>query len=398
MLEHKNILIGITGGIAAYKIPILIRELTKSGASVRVIMTQSAKAFITPITVQALCGNPVHEDLLDAKAEAAMGHIELARFADLFLIAPATADTLAKLAAGEADNLLLTTALATPAPVAVAPAMNQAMYRHPQTTANLATLAENGVAIWGPASGEQACGDVGPGRMLEPEELFTHIQSTLLTGKLAGKRVTISAGPTREHLDPARFLSNPSSGKMGFALAREAVNAGARVTLIAGPVTLATPRGVERIDVISAADMAQAVHQHMPQTDIFISAAAVADYTPIKKNAHKSPKQTANLVIEFQRTEDILATVSHEYPDVMCVGFSAQTQDHDKHATRKLREKRLAMLIANDISEPSVGFASDENAITIYHKDSKQALPRMSKAKCAAAIIDSIATESENHE
>ena len=309
-LSHKHVLLGVTGGIAAYKSAGLVRRLREQGADVRVVMTRGAQAFITPLTLQALSGRPVHTELLDSDAEAAMGHIELARWADVVLVAPATADFIARLVHGRADDLLAAICLATDAPLAVAPAMNRLMWENPATQDNMAVLARRGVHSFGPAEGEQACGETGPGRMLEPDALVTEVSGLFRTGALAGCHVLVTAGPTREPVDPVRYLTNRSSGRMGFAVAAAAAEAGARVTLVCGPVNLPTPAGVRRIDVETAAQMHDAVMQHAAGVDICIAAAAVADYRPAQVPEQKIKKSAASMSLELERNPDIIATVA----------------------------------------------------------------------------------------
>jgi phosphopantothenoylcysteine decarboxylase/phosphopantothenate--cysteine ligase len=334
-LSGKHILLGVTGGIAAYKSAELVRQLREQEADVRVVMTAAATEFITPLTLQALSGKPVHADLLDTDAEAAMGHIELARWADALLVAPATADFLARIVEGRADDLLAAICLACEVPVAVAPAMNHAMWENPATGDNIATLGKRGVRIMGPAEGMQACGESGPGRMLEPGELVTGLASLFQTGLLAGRRVLVTAGPTREAIDPVRYISNRSSGRMGFAVATAAAEAGATVTLISGPVSLATPAGVQRINVESAADMHAAVMQAIASADIFISVAAVADYRPLVAAQQKIKKTDPEISLDLVRNSDILAAVA-ALPDApFTVGFAAETEALEVNAQQK---------------------------------------------------------------
>ncbi|WP_090275106.1 bifunctional phosphopantothenoylcysteine decarboxylase/phosphopantothenate--cysteine ligase CoaBC [Halopseudomonas litoralis] len=394
-LLNKQVVLGISGGIAAYKSAELVRRLKDAGAEVRVVMTRAAHEFITPLTLQALSGNPVHGDLLDPAAEAAMGHIELARWADLVLIAPATADLMARLATGRGDDLLTTLVLATDAPVALAPAMNQAMWRDPATQANLQTLLQRDIKIYGPAAGEQACGDIGPGRMLEPTEIAARCAECFERGLLTGRHVLINAGPTREAIDPVRYLSNHSSGKMGFALAEAAVEAGARVTLVTGPVNLPTPPRVDRVDVVSAADMLAACDAALP-ADLFIASAAVADYRPASCAPGKLKKDTgsdAGMTLALVRNPDILATLaSHNQRPGFCVGFAAETDEVLDYASDKLTRKNLDLIIANDVSQPGIGFNADDNAVTLIDRSlTQQPLPRASKHKLARQIIAVIA-------
>ena len=350
-LTNKRILLGITGGIAAYKCAELTRLFSKAGAEVRVVMTRAATEFITPLTMQALSGNRVHLDLLDTDAEAAMGHIQLARWADLVLIAPASADFIARITAGRADDLLSTLVLATQATIAIAPAMNQAMWSDPVTQANVQQLAQRNYVILGPADGDQACGDVGPGRMLEPAQLITHCASLFESGFLAGRRLLITAGPTREAIDPVRFISNHSSGKMAFALAEEAVNAGASVTLVSGPVNLATPDRVRRIDVVSARDMLEACRAAAPQCEVFIGVAAIADYRPAEVRTEKIKKTAPTLTLELVRNPDIISEIAKGDPRPFMVGFAAETGDLVSQGRQKLAAKNLDLVFANPAVE-----------------------------------------------
>ncbi|MDH4610121.1 bifunctional phosphopantothenoylcysteine decarboxylase/phosphopantothenate--cysteine ligase CoaBC [Pseudomonas sp. BN102] len=393
-LYRKRILLGVGGGIAAYKSAELVRRLRDQGAEVRVVMTQGGREFITPLTLQALSGHPVHLDLLDPAAEAAMGHIELARWADLVLIAPATADIMARLAQGVADDLLSTLVLATDAPVALAPAMNQAMWRDPATQANLEVLAQRGLRLFGPAAGSQACGDVGLGRMLEAEELAQRAADCFEHRALTGRHVLITAGPTQENIDPVRYITNHSSGKMGFALAEAAVEAGAKVTLITGPVHLPTPDRVNRIDVVSARDMLAACEAAMP-CDLLIAAAAVADYRPEVVAQHKMKKDPTSgegLLLQLVRNPDILATLAGRADRPFSVGFAAETENLLEYASRKLKDKNLDLIVANDVANPSIGFNSEENAITVIDRDLGQnSFAQTSKGKIARQLIAFIA-------
>lgn len=433
----KNILLGITGGIAAYKSASFARLLIKNGYDVRVIMTASAQAFITPLTLQALTGNQVHIDLLDETAELGMGHIELAKWADLLIIAPATANTIAKLAMGIADDLLTTVCLATAAPILVAPAMNQQMWQHPSVKLNLQTLTDYDYEIIQPASGEQACGDIGEGRLPEPEQLLEYVQyfiaAQITPQVLAGKNVTITAGPTIEAIDPVRYLSNHSTGKMGFALAKACRNAGARVTLIVGgKVPLPTPLLVNRIDVLSAEEMLMTArqcasddicechdhnhhdhdhphhdhdhhhHHHHDEfgndievepvrtaTDIFIATAAVADYRTRDVVPQKIKKTQDQMSLDLVKNPDILATIAEEFPAVFVVGFAAETQDIEKYARGKLEAKNLDMIACNDVSRTDIGFGSDDNAMTVFFRDRAEGatLEKASKDKIAEQLV-----------
>ena len=440
----KNILLGITGGIAAYKSASFARLLIKSGYDVRVIMTASAQAFITPLTLQALTGNQVHIDLLDESAELGMGHIELAKWADLLIIAPATANTIAKLAMGIADDLLTTVCLATTAPILVAPAMNQQMWQHPSVKLNLQTLTDYDYEIIQPDSGEQACGDIGEGRLPEPEQLLEYVQyfiaRQITPQVLAGKNVTITAGPTIEAIDPVRYLSNHSTGKMGFALAKACRNAGARVTLIVGgKVPLPTPLLVNRIDVLSAEEMLMTArqcasddicechddhdhdhhhdhhhnhnhhdhHHHHDHdefgndievepvstaTDIFIATAAVADYRTRDVVPQKIKKTQDQMALDLVKNPDILATIAEEFPEVFVVGFAAETQDIEKYARGKLEAKNLDMIACNDVSRTDIGFGSDDNAMTVFFKgkDAAVSLEKASKDIIANQLVSLI--------
>ncbi len=388
----KKIVLGITGGIAAYKCAELTRRLTENGAQVKVVMTDSAQQFITPLTMQAVSGNPVSTSLLDPAAEAAMGHIEFAKWADLILIAPASANTIAKMAHGMADDLLTTLVLATPAKVAIAPAMNQQMYAHPATQQNLQKLSEYGVSIWGPASGEQACGDVGKGRMLEPNELVELCLMREDTPLLAGKTVTITAGPTREALDPVRFISNHSSGKMGFSLARAAKALGANVNLISGPVNLTTPSEVNRFDVESAQQMHDAAMELAVNSDVFIGCAAVADYKATTTANNKIKKQGDTMTIELSKNPDIIASVAALKANrPFTVGFAAETNDVANYAKGKLKNKNLDMICANDVSDSSIGFNSENNAMTLFWPEGERHLSLQSKQQISHLILKEIA-------
>jgi phosphopantothenoylcysteine decarboxylase/phosphopantothenate--cysteine ligase len=396
-LSNKQILLGVTGGIAAYKAAELIRRLQDHGASVRVVMTKAAQQFITPLTLQALSGNPVHCTLLDPEAEAAMGHIELARWADLVLVAPASADFMARLATGQADDLLTTLCLATPAAIAIAPAMNQGMWRDQATQNNLQQLIDNGVVIFGPADGSQACGDIGPGRMLEAEAIAELAAQQFQTQKLDGVKLVITAGPTREAIDPVRYISNHSSGKMGFALATAAVEAGAQVTLIAGPVNLPTPDRVHRINIISAQQMHEAAITSLPSCDIFIGCAAVADYRPALVAEQKIKKTSDNLSIELLPNPDIIADVASHPQRPFVVGFAAETENVLNYAHGKLIKKKLDMIIANDVSNTDIGFNSDNNAATLLWENGEQTLPEASKQQLARNIINAVAARFRKH-
>ena len=390
-LFNRNILLGVSGGIAAYKSAELVRQLQELGATVRVIMTRGAQEFITPLTLQALSGHPVHTDLLDAEAEQGMGHIELARWADLLLVAPATADLLARLAAGRADDLLTTVALATRAPKLLAPAMNQQMWRDAATAANVAALTGRGMALVGPASGEQACGDVGPGRLEEPVLIARAAADLFEDGLLQGKRVVITAGPTREALDPVRYISNHSSGKMGYALAQAAVDAGARTTIVSGPVQLSAPDRAQVVPVESARQMLEQCLQLMPECDIFIACAAVADYRPAAVQEQKIKKGPDEITLQLVRNPDIVATVAAGAQRPFTVGFAAETRDVLTYARDKLQRKALDMIVANDVSDQSIGFNSELNEAVVLWNDGEQALARTGKGNLARQIIQLIA-------
>lgn len=388
-LFGRRVLLGISAGIAAYKAAELARLLVKDGAEVRVVMTRSASEFIGPMTLQAITGHPVRDALFDPQHEAAMGHIELARWADVILVAPATADFLAQLAAGMAHDLLTTLCLASTAPLLVAPAMNQAMWRHPATQANVELLQSRGVVSLGPDQGSQACGDTGPGRMVEPASLLSALRERLVSGRLRGRRVLLTAGPTREALDPVRFLGNRSSGKMGFALAAALVAQGAEVTLVAGPVALETPAGVRRVDVESARQMHDAVFAALPGTDIFVACAAVADFRPETPVDRKIKKTDETLTLTLVRNPDILSAVSRSPDRPFCVGFAAETNDLEAYAEAKRRAKGLDMIAANRVGSDQ-GFESDNNALLVLWEDGRQMLPMQSKAALAGQLVDLI--------
>ncbi|MDP1696546.1 MAG: bifunctional phosphopantothenoylcysteine decarboxylase/phosphopantothenate--cysteine ligase CoaBC [Xanthomonadaceae bacterium] len=391
-LRDERVLLGVSGGIAAYKAAELVRRLRDAGAQVRVVMTEGAKRFITPLTLQALSGNPVRDSLWDEGAEAAMGHIELARWATRVLIAPATADTLARLAHGHANDLLSTLVLATAAPVVVAPAMNQQMWAHAATQHNVATLRGRGVQVFGPGSGDQACGEVGPGRLLEPSELVSLLAEQIRANALlAGARVLITAGPTFEDIDPVRFIGNRSSGKMGFAVAAAAAAMGAEVTLIAGPVALPTPASVKRIDVRSAAQMLAAVMAELAGQDIYIGAAAVADYTPACVADKKIKKTAADMAVALDRTTDILATVAATSPRPFVVGFAAETHDLEHYARDKLQRKGLDLIAANQVGCAGGGFEADCNTLQVFWADGARTLGPDSKTAVAQQLLGLIA-------
>jgi len=390
-LYNKQILLGISGSIAAYKACNLLRFLQGAGAQVRVVMTQGATEFVTPMTFQALSGHTVYRNLLDENAEAAMGHIELARWADAVVVAPASANFIARLANGQANDLLTSLCLATPAPVAVAPAMNQQMWQDAATQHNIETLKQRQVAVFGPGSGSQACGDIGPGRMQEPETLLTDIAELFDSGLFAGLTTVVTAGPTREAIDPVRYLSNRSSGKMGYALAQALVEAGATCTLISGPTQLATPHKVNRIDVESAQQMHSAAMASAGNCNLFISAAAVADYRPSTISDQKIKKNEAHMVLALNRNPDVLADVASTFPNVFTVGFAAETQDLQKNALAKLQNKALDMIVANNVSAEGVGFDSDNNEVNVYWPHGNQQLGKASKTQIARQLMSIIA-------
>lgn len=393
-LTNKHILLGITGGIAAYKCPDLVRQLKKMGAEVQVVMTESAKHFVSALSLQAVSGNHVSYDLFDSTAELSMGHIALAKWADLVIIAPCTANMIAKLAHGIADDLLTTLCLATTAPIAIAPAMNQYMYLAKITQHNLQHLSHRGVSIWGPDQGEQACGDVGPGRMLEPQQLCNKIvEKFALSAQLTDLNIVITAGPTQEALDPVRYISNHSSGKMGFAIAQAAAELGAKVTLISGPVNLCTPQNVNRYNVKTALEMHQKTLESVKTANIFIACAAVADYRAASIADQKIKKQESSeeLTITLVKNPDIVADVAnlqHNRPFV--VGFAAETNNVEQYALKKLTHKHMDMICANDVSSQGQGFNSDNNALTLYWSTGRLSLPLTNKTKLAQQLINEI--------
>lgn len=394
-LANKQILVGITGGIAAYKTIELIRLLTKAGADVQVVLTEGAKAFVTEMTLQAISGHPVRSTLLDPTAELGMGHIELAKWADLIVVAPASADFMARYSQGMANDLLTTLCLATEAPVALAPAMNQAMWKHPATQTNLQTLISRNVSIVGPASGAQACGDVGAGRMEEPADLFIAIERlvTPLQQDLVGQHWVITAGPTMEAIDPVRYISNHSSGKMGYALAAAAQARGARVTLVSGPTQLEAPKGVQLINIQSAEDMLSACRETMSKpADVFIGAAAVADFR-MKDVATQKMKKTGDsdeMQLTLVKNPDVIATLSQENAAKCIVGFAAETQDVIAYAKSKLERKGLDLIIANDVSRSDIGFNNDENQVTVLSKYQQWTPPKEAKSALAIELVELI--------
>ena len=394
-LTNKRVLLGVTGGIAAYKSAELVRRLQDQGADVRVVMTRAAAEFITPLTLQALSQNPVHTELLDSETESAMGHIELARWADLVLVAPATADFMARLVAGRGDDLLTTLCLAAECPLAVAPAMNQAMWANPSTQQNCTSLADRGIHLFGPGAGLQACGETGLGRMLDIEEIVIQTAGLFTSGVLAGRRVLITAGPTREAIDPVRFITNHSSGKQGYALATAAIEAGASVTIVSGPTHLDPPDRANCVFVTSTNEMHNAVQEAVLDVDIFIGVAAVADYRPVSVSEQKIKKSAApsnkGITLELVENPDIIATVANSEPKPFTIGFAAETENIIEYARQKLVAKNLDMIIANDVGDDDIGFNSDQNRTTILWPDRTEALPMMSKSALASHIIELIA-------
>jgi phosphopantothenoylcysteine decarboxylase/phosphopantothenate--cysteine ligase len=386
-LSGKRVVLGITGGIAAYKAAELVRLLCRAGAEVQVVMTRGATEFITPLTLQALSGRPVRQEMFDEAAEAAMGHIELARWADLVLVAPASADFMARLAQGMANDLLSTLCLATEAPIALAPAMNQRMWSNPATEANALLLGQRGIRLWGPAAGEQACGEVGPGRMLEPAELLGHCLELLAGGPLSGVRVLLTAGPTHEPIDPVRFIGNRSSGKMGYALARAFRGAGAQVTLVSGPVALPTPAGVARMDVETALEMEQAAMAGVGDCDLFVACAAVADYRPAEVAQGKIKKSQSELDLGLVRNPDILAQVAALPAAPFTVGFAAETESVVEQAEAKRQAKGVDMIAANLVGAESGGFERDDNALTVLWSGGQRELPMASKERLAESLV-----------
>ncbi len=389
-----RVVLGVTGGIAAYKSADLTRRLKERGADVQVVMTAGAQQFVTPLTFQALSGRAVRTDLWDSAAEAAMGHIELARWPQRIVIAPATADFIARLAHGLADDLLSTLCLATDAPIVVVPAMNRLMWTNAATQANVAALRDRGLTILGPAEGSQACGETGAGRMVEPHEIveaiFTTSNAVCSSQSLRGRKVVVTAGPTRERIDPVRFITNRSSGKMGYAVAEAARDAGASVVIVSGPVNVQTPPGVKRVDVETAEQMMNAVQAEIADTDIFIAAAAVSDYRMREVAQHKIKKTSDELSLTLSRTPDILATVAAGSPRPFVVGFAAETQNVERNALLKLAGKKLDMIAANQVGE-GLAFDCDDNALTVYWADGKRELQRAPKCQIACQLIDVIA-------
>jgi phosphopantothenoylcysteine decarboxylase/phosphopantothenate--cysteine ligase len=404
-LNGKHVLLGITGGIAAYKSAELTRRLLDEGAQVRVVMTPGATAFVTPLTFQALSGNPVHTELLDAEAEKGMGHIELARWADVVLVAPASANTIARMAQGRAEDLLTTLCLATEAPIAVAPSMNRVMWEDLSTQHNIRVLTERGILQFGPVRGSQACGENGDGRMLDVPVMIDRIAGLFRTGSLQGLNVMITAGPTREPIDPVRFIGNRSSGRMGYALAEAATEAGARVTLISGPTAIEPPADVDTVRVETAAQMFDAVMSRLDGQQIFIGAAAVADYRPQQAAAHKMKKSSDTLQLTLERTDDILAAVSNAKQRPFTVGFAAETENLKQNARAKLRDKQLDMIAANQVGRPAgntderqdIGFNSEFNALHVMWADGGQVLQQARKSSIARQLVRLIAEHYHKH-
>ena len=392
-LSNKRIIVGVTGGIAAYKSAEVVRRLQDRGAEVRVVMTPGAEEFLRPLTMQALSGHPVHTGLLDEKAEAGMGHIELARWADLLLIAPASADFIANMVHGRADSLLAAIYLATPAKVAIAPAMNQAMWSHSASVENINNLTRRGVTIIGPESGSQACGDIGPGRMEQPDSIIEQASSLFNSGVLQGKKVVITAGPTREALDPVRYISNHSSGKMGYALAAAAIEAGADVILISGPVALSIPERCQAILVMSANEMRQAALEFAEGADIFIATAAVADYKAASIASEKIKSGDDKMTISLEKNPDIVSSVASTFEDLFVIGFAAESNDVETYAKGKLEQKHLDAIVANDISRADIGFNSDDNEVSWIDTDSIIIFSKRSKAQLARDLVAQIAVK-----
>ena len=394
-LVNKRILLGVTGGIAAYKAADLVRRLQDQGADVRVVMTRAATEFITPLTMQALSGHPTHIDMLDAETESVMGHIELARWSDLILIAPASADFIARFCGGHGDDLLTTICLAAETNIAIAPAMNQAMWSNPQTQMNIAQLEQSEVLLMGPAEGIQACGETGQGRLLDVDQIVQHTISIFPSEKLTGKKVVITAGPTRESIDPVRFISNHSSGKQGYALAEAAVEAGADVVVISGPTNLDPVDRARTINTVSADDMYAAVMSEIADCDVFIGVAAVADFKPVMQSEQKLKKtQDSNtMTIELIENPDIIASVAALSKRPFCVGFAAETEHLLGHARLKLQRKKLDLIVANNVADSSIGFNSDNNRITLVWNDGESDLPAMSKRNIAAKIVNHVSKQ-----
>lgn len=386
--SKKNIILCVTGGIAAYKSAEIIRLFKKDGADVRVVMTESAKEFITPLTLQAVSGNQIHDSLLDADAESAMGHIELAKWADIILIAPCTAESLSKITHGRADDLMGALILATNADVYIAPAMNMNMWLDKSTQDNYKILSERGLSFIGPAEGEQACGDIGPGRMVEPNEIVSLISSSTNRGILSGLTITITAGPTREQIDPVRFISNNSSGKMGYAIAEAAIELGANVNLVSGPVSLHADKAINISNINSADEMLESVMSFMDESNIFIGCAAVSDFSPVDYNDTKIKKEDSEqLDIQLKKNKDILSLVAEHFKNSYVVGFAAETSNVEENAKNKLNSKNLNMIISNDVSDQSIGFDVDENEVNVITKNETIFLKRDKKIRIARQIL-----------
>jgi len=386
--SKKNIILCVTGGIAAYKSAEIIRLFKKDGADVRVVMTESAKEFITPLTLQAVSGNQIHDSLLDADAESAMGHIELAKWADIILIAPCTAESLSKITHGRADDLMGALILATNADVYIAPAMNMNMWLDKTTQDNYKILSERGLSFIGPAEGEQACGDIGPGRMVEPNEIVSLISSSTSRGILSGLTITITAGPTREQIDPVRFISNNSSGKMGYAIAEAAIELGANVNLVSGPVSLHADKAINISNINSADEMLESVMSFMDESNIFIGCAAVSDFSPVDYIDTKIKKEDSEqLDIQLKKNKDILSLVAEHFKNSYVVGFAAETSNVEENAKNKLNSKNLNMIISNDVSDQSIGFDVDENEVNVITKNETIFLKRDKKIRIARQIL-----------
>lgn len=390
-LSNKRVLLGISAGIAAYKTPDLVRKLTELGAEVQIIMSKNSDQFVAPLALQAVSGHSVHDHAMTAESESGMGHIDLARWADVVLIAPATANIIARLCQGNADELLTTICVATEAPIAVAPAMNQQMWQNQATIANMQLLNQRGVLILGPDSGEQACGEVGPGRMLQPEDIAARLGQSFETGSLTGKSVMITAGPTWEALDPVRGITNHSSGLMGYAIAQAAIEAGAKVTLVSGPTHIEKPERANTIDVLSAANMHAAVMDNIAEQDIFIGVAAVADYRPVDEADQKIKKNDDEMTIRLVKNPDILADVAARKDKPFCVGFAAETNKVIDYARGKLERKNLDLIAANKVGGCETGFGTPDNAITLISKDDVIELPRANKSALARNLVSHIA-------
>ena len=388
VLKGRRIVLGVSGGIAAYKAAELVRLLVKAGADVHVVLSEGGARFVTPVTFQALSGNTVWTDLWDARMPNNMAHIDLGRDADAILVAPATADFIARLAQGRADDLLTTLCLARDVPLIVAPAMNRQMWESPPTQRNVALVRDDGVTVFGPAAGEQACGEVGMGRMLEPEELLERLEGFFVPKVLAGRKVVMTAGPTFEAIDPVRGITNISSGKMGYALARACAQAGAEVVLVSGPVSLAVPADVRCVPVASALQMRAAVLEALPGAQVFIGVAAVADYRPLTTAEHKLKKTSDTLTVALTPNPDILAEVAAREDAPFCVGFAAESRDLDAYAEGKRRNKRLPMLVGNLVSD---GMGGDDNTVILYDDAGRHPLPRASKAEVAHGIVAHLA-------